>query len=115
MPGPGTGRIVDLRDARKMMMLYAGVILGVVWVVVALLSRYNKGFILYGTFSDLGFVFWIAFTILGLALVGTLSWAFLSGRDEDSILAPSKPAPVPTVDRVKLTPAWNPMDAPTEE
>ncbi|MEA3166609.1 MAG: hypothetical protein QOJ26_1481, partial [Thermoplasmata archaeon] len=107
--------LVDLRTARKMMMLYAGVILGVVWVVIALLSRYNEGFILYGAFHDLGYFFWIVFTVLGLALVGTLSWAFLSGKDEASILAPPPPTPEPTTERMKVTQAWNPMNAPTEE
>ncbi|MFA5944270.1 MAG: hypothetical protein WC876_07385 [Candidatus Thermoplasmatota archaeon] len=106
---------MDLRDARKMMMLYAGVVLGVVWIVIALLARYSEGFVLYGAFSDLGLFFWIAFTALGLALVGTLSWAFLSGKDEASILAPPAPTSEPASDRVKLTAAWNPLHAPTEE
>jgi hypothetical protein len=115
MPGPGAGRIVDLRDARKMMMLYAGVVLGVVWIVVALLARFNEGFVLFGAFSDLGHVFWIAFTVLGLALVATLSWAFLSAKEDEGFLpAPRLPAE-PATDRVKLAPAWNPMDAPSEE
>jgi hypothetical protein len=106
---------VDVRAARKMMMLYAGVILGVVWIVVALLARYSEGFVLYPAFRDLGYVFWIAFTVLGLALVGTLSWAFLSGKDEASILAPPTPAPEPAGDRMKIAPAWNPINAPSEE
>ena len=107
---------MDLRAARKMMMLYAGVVLGVVWLTVALLARYNPDFVLYGAFSDLGWLFWIAFTALGIALVGTLSWAFLSGRDEDAILTAGAAAPATSaIDRVKLAPAWNPMDKATEE
>jgi hypothetical protein len=107
---------VDLRDARKMMMLYAGVVLGVVWLVVALLARYNPGFFLYGAFRNLGYAFWMVFTGLGLALVATLSWAFLSGREEDALIAPAKSASSdPGGDRVKLAPAWNPIDAPTAE
>lgn len=99
-----------------MMMLYAGVVLGVVWVVVALLARYNEGFVLYGAFHDLGYFFWIAFTVLGLILVGTLSWAFLSAKDEDSFMAPARPAAAESGQApVKLAPAWNPMDAVTEE
>lgn len=114
MRRPGAGRGVQVRDARKMAMLSAGVLLGIVWLVVALLGRTMEGFVLYQAFDDLGLVFWIAFTVLGLALVATLSWAFLSGRDEASILAPPAP-PEPGADRVKLAAAWNPMDRPTEE
>lgn len=111
----GAGRFVDVRTARKMMMLYAGVVLGVVWLTVALLARYNQGFVLYGAFQDLGWLFWSAFTALGLALVGTLSWAFLTGRDEDSLVAAGASTPAVGQDRVKLAPAWTPMDKPTEE
>lgn len=106
---------MDLRDARKMMMLYAGVVLGVVWVVIALLSRYNEGFVLYGAFHDLGYFFWITFTVLGLILVGTLSWAFLAGKDEEVLLSPPRPPVGLGLAPVMLAPAWNPMDTVTEE
>lgn len=96
-------------------MLAAAALLGIVWLVVALLGRTMEGFVLYEAFDDLGSVFWIAFTVLGLALVATLSWAFLSGRAEASLLAPSAPAAGPAVDRVKVSAAWNPMDSPTQE
>ena len=115
MRRPGAGRCVQVQDARKVAMLSAGVILGIVWLVVALLSRTMEDFVLYRAFDDLGLVFWIAFTVIGLALVATLSWAFLSGRDEASILAPAPAAPQTGGDRVKLAAAWNPMDKPTEE
>ncbi|HUR63844.1 MAG TPA: hypothetical protein VM241_05110 [Candidatus Thermoplasmatota archaeon] len=103
------------RQARKVAMLAAAVLLGIVWLVVAFLGRTREDFVLYEAFHDLGLLFWLAFTVLGLALVATLSWAFLSGRDEASILAPPAPPPDPATDRVKLTPAWNPMDKPSEE
>ena len=96
-------------------MLAGAVVLGIVWVVVALLGQTVEGFVLYEAFHDLGIVFWVAFTVLGLALVATLSWAFLSGRDEASLLAPPETGAEPASDRVKLAPAWNPMDKPTEE
>lgn len=115
MPGRGAGRRVQVRDARKMMMLYAGVVLGVVWLVVAFLSQTMEDFVLYGAFQDLGIFFWVAFTVLGLALVGTLSWAFLSSRDEDRLVAEPRPVAEAGGDRVKFAPAWNPMDAPSEE
>ena len=98
-----------------MAMLAAAVLLGIVWLVVALLGQTMEGFVLYEAFDDLGLVFWLAFTVLGLALVGTLSWAFLSSRDEASLLPQPAPAAEPANDRVKLAPAWNPMDKPTEE
>jgi hypothetical protein len=79
-----------------------------------LLGKTMAGFVLYEAFNDLGLVFWVAFTVIGLALVATLSWAFLSGRDEASIVAQPRAAE-PASDRVKLTAAWNPMDRPTEE
>lgn len=110
----GAGRAVQAR-ARKTAMLAAAVALGIAWLVVALLGRTMEGFVLYRAFDDLGIVFWIAFTGLGLALVATLSWAFLSGGDESSVLAPPAPSPEPGSDRVKLTAAWNPMDKPSEE
>ena len=106
---------MQVRDARKIAMLASAVVLGIVWLVVALLSRTMEDFILYRAFDDLGLVFWIAFTIIGLALVGTLSWAFLSGRNEASILAQPAAPQEPAGDRVKLAAAWNPMDRPTEE
>jgi hypothetical protein len=98
-----------------MLVLSAGVVLGVAWLVVALLAQFNEEFILYGAFGTLGFAFWIAFTVLGLALVGTLSWAFLSGQEESLRPAPAPEAREPGSQRVKLAPAWNPMHAPTEE
>ncbi len=95
-------------------MLAAAVMLGIVWLVVALLGKTMEGFVLYEAFNDLGLVFWVAFTVVGLTLMATLSWAFLSGRDEASTLAQPAPAE-PASDRVKLTAAWNPMDRPTAE
>lgn len=96
-------------------MLAAAVALGIAWLVVALLGRTMEDFVLYRAFDDLGIVFWIAFTVLGLALVATLSWAFLSGGQEAAPQAAASPALEPARDRVKLAAAWNPMDKPTEE
>ena len=96
-------------------MLAAAVALGIAWLVVALLGRTMEDFVLYRAFDDLGIVFWIAFTVLGLALVATLSWAFLSGGQEASPQAAASPALEPARDRVKLAAAWTPMDKPTEE
>lgn len=105
---------MDARAA-KLMMLSAGVVVGVAWLVVALLAQFNEEFILYGAFGTLGFAFWIAFTLLGLALVGTLSWAFLSGKDEAVRPTSASDGQDSGSERVKLTPAWNPMHAPTGE
>ena len=57
MGPPGRGRAMQKAQARRMMLLYAGVVLGAVWVIVALLAQYNPGFFLYGAFQDLGFLF----------------------------------------------------------
>lgn len=98
-----------------MMALYGGVVLGAVWLGVALLAQYNEQFILFGAFEDLGFLFWVVFTLLGLALVGTLSWAFLTWRD-DEVTGPAKPtAATPALDPVKFGAGWDPLSAPTEE
>lgn len=96
-----------------MFALYGGVILGAAWVAVALLAQYNEGFVLFGAFQDLGFLFWVVFTFLGLALVGTLSWAFLTFQDDGIRKVP--PQQEPELESVKSAPAWNPMHAPNEE
>jgi hypothetical protein len=95
-----------------MMALYAAIVLGAAWIVLALVARADPGFILHGVFEDLGLLFWIAFTVLGLALVGTLSWVFLTAGE--AIPEPAK-ARIAPLDPVKLAPAWNPADAPTGE
>lgn len=98
--------------ARKMVLLYGGVVLGATWVIVALLAQYNEDFVLFGAFRDLGFVFWIVFTVLGLALVAALSWGSLQMRDDD---APVHARGQPILDPIKVGPGFNPMHAPTEE
>jgi hypothetical protein len=113
---PREWRFVDRAHARKMVTLYAGVVLGAVWLIVALLAQYNEDFILFGAFHDLGFLFWIAFTVLGLALVATLSWASLAVTDDATTsAAQAVTRDEPALDPVKLAPAWNPMNAPTED
>ena len=108
----GRGCGMDLAPARRMMLLYGGVVLGAVWVIVALLAQYNEGFFLYGAFHDLGFLFWVVFTVLGLALVASLSWASIHARDDDLV---PQAAQQPGLDPVKLAPAWNPISAPTAD
>lgn len=98
-----------------MLLLYAAAILGVVWVVIALLGQFNPDFVLHQAFRDLGFLFWIAFTALGLALVGTLSWAFLSAKDEAPAPTAASPAYDARLEPVSRAPGWNPLHAPTEE
>lgn len=105
---------MDHAQARKMMALYGGVVLGAVWLGVALLAQYNEQFILFGAFEDLGFLFWVVFTVLGLALVGTLSWAFLTWRDDEAEAPKTQPSSSAT-DPVKFGAGWNPLTAPTEE
>lgn len=100
--------------ARRMASLYGAVGLGAVWIIVALLAEYDEGFVLFGAFHDLGFLFWVVFTALGIALVGTLAWAFLA--DDDPVTAAvSASAPQAGLDPVKFAPAWNPLTAPNEE
>jgi hypothetical protein len=111
LPGPA-GRAMEMAPARRMMLLYAGVVLGAAWVIVALLAQYNEDFFLYGVFRDLGFLFWVVFTVLGLALVASLSWASIHARDDELV---PQVGPAASLDPVKLAPAWNPMNAPSEE
>lgn len=105
---------VDRAHARKLAILYGGVVLGATWIIVALLAQYNEGFVLFGAFQDLGFLFWIVFTLLGLALVAALSWGSLALRDdEDTPAARARAGPI--LDPIKVGPGFNPLHAPTEE
>ena len=89
--------------------LYGGVLLGVVWLVVAFLARFQPGFVLYGAFQDLGLAFWLTFTVLGVALVASLSWAALGSRHPHEEAAE---AAAPGVDPVPFAPGFDPMAAP---
>jgi len=110
----GAGRSVDGAQLRKMLTLYGGVLLGGAWLVVALLAQFQPGFVLYRPFHDLGFAFWIGFTLLGLALVSILSWSALASGP---VLAPqAESAPRPSaVEPVVKAQGWSPMTAPTGE
>ena len=105
---------VDPAKARKMSLLYGGVVLGATWLIVALLAQYNEDFFLVGAFRDLGFVFWIVFTVLGLALVAALSWGSLSLSDGD---APQRGrgSGQPILDPIKVGTGFDPLHHPTEE
>lgn len=109
---PGDWPRVDRAHARKLAILYGGVVLGAVWVVVALLAQFQEGFILFGAFQDLGLLFWIAFTLLGLALVAALSWGSLSVREGEAMAAKRQE---PILDPIKVGPGFNPLHAPTGE
>jgi hypothetical protein len=84
---------------RTAVVLYGGVLLGTAWLAVALLARFQRGFVLYGPFHDLGLAFWLVFTGLGVVLVSTLSWAALSSRGPEQAQASATSAaePVPRV------------------
>lgn len=99
---------------RKMLALYGGVLLGAVWLVVALLAQYQEGFVLFGAFQDLGVLFWVVFTALGLALVGTLAWASLADRDAhvQAVLAAERGQ---AADPVHRAPGFDPRVAPGQE
>lgn len=97
---------MDWPRLRTSLVLYGGVLLGAGWVIVALLSRFQPSFILYDSFRDLGLPFWAIFTLLGLVLVGTLSWAGLTERPLEERQA--KAAASSTVDPVKFGAGWNP-------
>ena len=103
---------VDAAHARKLVALYSAVVLGAAWLIIALLARFDPGFVLFGAFSDLGFLFWIVFTVLGIALVASLAWASLSEREE---AVEAALAATPPLDPVKLLPAWDPKTAPSED
>ena len=104
---------VDRAHARKLVILYGGVVLGAAWIIIALLAQFNEDFILFDTFRDLGLFFWIVFTLLGLGLVGALSWGSLTAREEDLPLPEARSTPA--LDPVKAGPGFNPLHAPTDE
>jgi hypothetical protein len=105
---------VDRARLRTALVLYGGVLLGVAWLVVALLARFQEGFVLYGPFRDLGLAFWLVFTGLGVVLVATLSWAALGARDPHAPTAGARAA-TPGLGPVPLAPGFNPIAAPTGE
>jgi hypothetical protein len=107
-------RRVDRVQLRKSLTLYGGVLLGGAWLVVALLAQFRPDFVLYRPFHELGFAFFVGFTLIGLALVGILSWAALTA---DPILS-SLPGPAPKPSAVEPVPrsqSWDPKVAPTGE
>lgn len=97
---------------RTMLVLYGGVLLGVAWLVVALLARYQETFVLYGPFRDLGLAFWLVFTGIGVALVATLSWAAL---ERDPHAAGAAVASLQPLAPVPLGVGFDPIAAPTGE
>ena len=111
---PAKWRSVDPAKARKMTILYGGVVLGATWLIVALLAQYNEDFFLFGAFQDLGLAFWVVFTVLGLALVAALSWGSLSLSDEGTA-TPDRAAGQPILDPIKVGPGFNPLHSPTQE
>lgn len=108
-------RAVD-SHVRKMLALYGGVLLGAAWLVVALLAQYKRDFVLFGAFQDLGVLFWVVFTALGVALVGALSWASLGDRDArvHATLAAER-AQAPALDPVQRAHGFDPRRAPGQE
>lgn len=107
-------RRVDRAQLRKALTLYGGVLLGGAWLVVALLAQYRPDFVLYRPFHELGFAFFVLFTLIGLALVSILSWAALS--TEHILLAPAQEPPQPSmVEPVAKAQAWDPKSMPSGE
>jgi hypothetical protein len=96
---------VDRSRLRTTLTLAGGVFLGVLWLTVAFLAQFRPDFVLYRPFHSLGIAFWGGFTILGLALTGTMGWAALSSAP--AIVAPTAVPRPSAVEPVAKAAGWD--------